>query len=527
MLNETAQFRIMLLTKKIMKLIFTLVSVLTFSTSFSQWTRVEQLPSSDIFTVYHKDNILYAGGKRKIYVSKDEGQTWDSTTTIPGPPLINNIIVYKDELYAACAPSGVFKSPDGGITWQNISTGLLFPDISDFCEFKGDLYAATLGNSVYKLDPVNKNKWLFFGNGLSDLSANLTTIAGNNNALVAGTNANAIYDYLPANSTTWEERLLEGRISPNEKAYDIVTGHDTLFYASGVGKFYMSTDDGLNWQIIGNRLPSAATNVVNAKQALLISRYIFDGSSKILFYYIKKDALQEPFVNFSVVFNHFSYKIDILGNKLWDASTQGLFYMSLSALPDISAVDPSPLTQQPAQFTLFNVKCENKKVLLTWKTAQEQNSSHFDIEKSEDGIHWMVISTSPAAGNSNNERSYSYTDNNTVQNSYYRIAEYDLNGKSQFTSILQSNCNSISSFSLWPNPVHDKAFINITTENTSQVMIKIFDSKGSLVKMQSNMILQGSNLFSVDMKLLVSGVYSVSIVWNNGQIKKAVQVLKQ
>src|SRR6185436_2486117 len=126
-----------------MKLIFTLVSVLCFLTSFSQWTRVEQLPSSDIFTVYHKDNILYAGGKRIIYVSKDEGQTWDSTTTIPGPPLINNIIVYKDELYAASAPSGVFKSPDGRIKCQNISTGLLFPDTSHFCEFKRDLYVAT------------------------------------------------------------------------------------------------------------------------------------------------------------------------------------------------------------------------------------------------------------------------------------------------------------------------------------------------------------------------------------------------
>jgi hypothetical protein len=91
---------------------------------------------------------------------------------------------------------------------------------------------------------------------------------------------------------TWEERLLEGRINPNEKAYDIVTGHDTLFYASGVGKFYMSIDDGLNWQVIGNRLPSAATNVVNAKEALIMSRYIFDGGSKILFYYLKKDALQ-------------------------------------------------------------------------------------------------------------------------------------------------------------------------------------------------------------------------------------------
>ncbi len=526
MLNETAQFPIKSL-KKIMKLIFTLVIVLCFSTSFSQWTRVEQLPSSDIFTVYHKDNILYAGGKRIIYVSKDEGQTWDSTTAIPGPPLINNIIVYKNELYAACAPSGVFKSPDGGITWQNISTGLLFPDISDFCEFKGDLYTATLGNSVYKLDPVNKNRWLFFGNGLSDLSANLTTIAGNNNALVAGTNANGIYDYLPANSTNWEERLLEGRINPNEKAYDIITGHDTLFYASGVGKFYMSIDDGFTWQTIGNRLPSAATNVVNAKQALLISRYIFDGGSKILFYYLKKDALQDPFVNFSVVFNHFSYKIDILGNRLWDASTQGLFYMSLSALPGVSAVDPSPLTQQPVLFTLFNAKCDNKKVMLTWKTAQEQNSSHFDIEKSEDGIHWAVIRTLPAAGSSNSERTYSFTDDNKVQNNFYRIAEYDLNGRSQYTSIIQSTCSATNTFKMWPNPVHDKAFINITAENISPVIIKIFDSKGALLKMQRAIALQGSNQFSVDMEPLASGFYSVSVNWNNGQMKKTVQVLKQ
>src|SRR5688572_6441564 len=511
-----------------MKLIFTLVTVFCFSTSFSQWTRVEQLPSSDIFTVYHKDNILYAGGNKIIYVSKDEGQTWDSTTAIPTLPFINNIIVYKDELYAASLPSGVFKSPDGGITWQNISTGLLFSDISDFCEFRGDLYAATLGNSVYKLDPVNKNRWLFFGNGLSSLSANLTTIAGNNNAMVAGTNANGIYDYLPANSTTWEERLLSGRISPNEKAYDIVTGHDTLFYASGIGKFYISTDNGLTWEVIGDRLPSAATTVVNAKQALLISRYIFDGgSSKILFYYIKKSALQEPFVNFSVILNHFTYKIDILNNRLWDASTGGLFYMSLSDLPDISAADQSPLTPLPIQFTLFNAKCENKKVSLTWKTAQEQNSSHFDIEKSEDGIHWTVISTMPAAGNSNSERSYSSTDNNPVRNNYYRIAEYDLDGKSQFTSIIQSSCNATNTFNLWPNPVHDKVFINITAENASQVMIKVFDSKGALVKMQRAMALQGNNQFSVDMNPLTSGVYSLSIDWNNGLMKKTVQVLKQ
>ena len=58
-------------------------------------------------------------------------------------------------------------------------------------------------------------------------------------------------------------------------------------------------------------------------------------------------------------------------------------------------------------------------------------------------------------------------------------------------------------------------------------MIKIFDSRGILVKMQRGMVLQGSNQFSIDMKPLASGVYSLFPDWDNGQMKKTVQVLKQ
>jgi hypothetical protein len=408
-----------------------------------------------------------------------------------------------------------------------ISAGI-FPDVSDFCEFRGDLYASTLGGSVFKLDPINQDHWLSFSNGLSNLSANINSLTGNSNALIAGTNANGLYDYLEANSTTWEERFFRGRITPTEGVYDIISGHDSLFLTGHTGRVYMSTDNGLNWNIFGDVLPSLNSTLANARQALLLSRVVFDGTGFItVFYYIKKDSLQNPFVQFSFVLNHFAYRIDIIGNKIWDASNRGLFYMSLSDLPGITSADSLSLASLPVRFTLFNAKCDNKKVLLTWKTAQEQNSSHFDIEKSEDGIHWTVISTSPAAGNSNSERSYSFTDNNPVQNNYYRIAEFDLDGRSHFTSILQSSCNTTNTFNLWPNPVHDKAFINITANNASQVMIRISDSKGALVKMQRAMVLQGSNQLSVDMKRLANGIYSVSIDWNNGQMKKTVQVLKQ
>jgi hypothetical protein len=181
----------------------------------------------------------------------------------------------------------------------------------------------------------------------------------------------------------------------------------------------------------------------------------------------------------------------------------------------------------PVRFVFFNANCQGNKVALTWKTAQEQNSSHFNIERSVDGISWTVINSLPAAGNSNTEHSYSFTDNNREQNSFYRIAEYDLNGSVQYSSILRSSCNAADVFKLWPNPVRDVVFINIVTGNESQAVIKVFDSKGALVKIQSATVLQGSNQLSVDMRSLANGVYSLSIDWRNHQMKKTVQILKR
>lgn len=508
------------------RILITLTLLLFFSTSFSQWTRVSQLPVTDIASVYHKDSTLYAGGKNIIYFSKDKGMTWDSTSAIPQLFLVTGMIVHKNELYATAPNKGVFKSPDGGATWEDISNGI-FPDVSDFCEFRGDLYAATLGNSVYKLNPVNRNSWLFFGNGLSSLSANVNAIAGNNNALVAGTISNGLYDYLPANETTWEERFLLGQISANEGAYDIITAHDTLFYAGKTGRFYISTDNGLSWNLFGNRLNSSATTIVNAKQALLSSIRFFDGNSfSTAFFYIKKDSLQNPFVNFSVVGDHFTWKTDILGNKLWDASDRGLFYMSLSGLPGISGDDDSLPAILPVLFTGLNATCTANKVQLTWQTAQEQNTRRFDIERSADSIQWTVTGTVPAAGNSNIERNYSFTDNDPFSNGLYRLAEYDLDGRVQYSSIIHSSCNEKSPFSIWPNPVTDFLSINLVSTARSQAIVKLFDSKGALVKTQKTILLQGSNQFNVDMRTLAQGPYFLSIDWNNGQMKKTVQVLK-
>lgn len=508
-----------------LKLIIALVLLLNSSVLFAQWKRVEQLPASDIHSLNREGNTLYAGGKDIIYISVDTGQTWDSTSRIPQFISVDNVIIFKNELFVSSYSIGVAKSVDGGRTWQNITSGII-PFVSDFCIWNGDLYAATLGNSVYKLDPVLRNRWLTFSEGLSSLSANINSIAATNHAMVAGTLANGIYDHRPVNSTVWEERLLSGQVRPTEGVYDIITANDSLLLAGKSGTFYISTDYGLSWSRFGGLLPSTFTSLANAREALLLASNTFNGVNNTSFLYLKKDSFTESFVPFSFVPDHFTYKLDIYAGWIWDASTKGLFYMSLSALPGITdAEDPTgPLA---FLFTSFNVQCDRAAVQLNWTAVHEQNSSRFKIERSANGIHWKVIGEIPSVSNSTTENHYSFTDEKPLENNFYRIAMYELEGKQQYSSIRQSSCTGIDVFRLWPNPVNDLVFVNIVTANASKATIKLFDSKGALVRIQNVTVSHGSNLFTVDLQLLAGGVYLLSADWNNGQKHKTIRLVKQ
>ncbi|OSZ80583.1 hypothetical protein CAP36_04850 [Chitinophagaceae bacterium IBVUCB2] len=190
-------------------------------------------------------------------------------------------------------------------------------------------------------------------------------------------------------------------------------------------------------------------------------------------------------------------------------------------------IGSSNLNTLPVQFILFNVRCEGNNILINWKTAQEQNSSHFNIERSTDGIRWTVINIQSAAGNSNVEKAYSFSDSNPAQQSFYRIAQYDIDGRVQYTSIIKATCDVSDIVKVWPNPVKETVFVNINTNSRSKAIIKMFDSKGALIKIQNTELLSGSNQVNMDMGKLPVGIYQLVIEWGNSQMNKTIQVVKQ
>jgi len=106
--------------------------------------------------------------------------------------------------------------------------------------------------------------------------------------------------------------------------------------------------------------------------------------------------------------------------RVWEygGGTTGTFGISVST--------PQPLPVELLYFEGIKYPTFNN---LKWATASEQNSSHFDIERSENGNEWEVIGYMESAGNSQSTINYYYLDN-FIKNItvYYRLIQYDIDG---------------------------------------------------------------------------------------------------
>jgi hypothetical protein len=181
----------------------------------------------------------------------------------------------------------------------------------------------------------------------------------------------------------------------------------------------------------------------------------------------------------------------------------------------------------PVRFVSLNTRCEASAVILTWKTAGEQNMRHFTVERSADGLTWTDIGQLPASGNGTGETTYTFIDHGSRQNSHYRIAANDPDGRRYLSGSVRSSCAAKDVFTVFPNPVTDKLFINIVAANGSDAFIRLFDSKGALLKQQSETIGRGNNRFGIDVRFLPGGVYHLSVSWNSGQANESFRLMKK
>lgn len=178
--------------------------------------------------------------------------------------------------------------------------------------------------------------------------------------------------------------------------------------------------------------------------------------------------------------------------------------------------------------TFSATKDGDRNARLDWSTSLEINSAYFGIERSTDGNTWEGISKVAAAGNSNTEQFYAYTDRdlplnrNKDQIFYYRLQLVDLDGQYKYSDIRGVNFGKADSdkiISLYPNPAVQMVNLDLSGMDleSGDIHLRVSDMQGR------NMIdkpIYGNGIEPVDVTQLPAGTYNVAITQGQNLYQK-------
>lgn len=170
---------------------------------------------------------------------------------------------------------------------------------------------------------------------------------------------------------------------------------------------------------------------------------------------------------------------------------------------------PLPSVTLPVLYTDFNAKClADKSTALSWTTAQEKNTSYFELQKSTNSIDWLSIAKVNAAGNSSMPTNYQVIDPPGGV-AFYRLKQTDKDGITIYSGQIKTSCDGKQIVSLYPVPATDKVTLVIAANRMLATNLQVYDSQGMLVISKAVSLSAGSNQITIGLRNLATGRYII------------------
>jgi hypothetical protein len=163
----------------------------------------------------------------------------------------------------------------------------------------------------------------------------------------------------------------------------------------------------------------------------------------------------------------------------------------------------------------FNAKQVDEQINLTWKTANEKDFSHFELQRSTDAKEFGSI----AKVTGNKASIYNHTDVNPSEGiNYYRLKMVDLDGKSTLSDIVSVTFEKGANFVSVENPANNGEFKVMTNlKNPRFTLLTTFGSK-----VETNIVSLQNNIYAIKAMNTSAGMYYLNIEANGKFITKKV-----
>ena len=182
----------------------------------------------------------------------------------------------------------------------------------------------------------------------------------------------------------------------------------------------------------------------------------------------------------------------------------------------------------PVKLIAFDVQKISGQAVLNWVTASEINNSHFEIERSQDLVHWNQIGRVEGNGNSQITRRYTYTDHQpSVGQNYYRLKQVDFDGGFEYSRITKlTEVWTNENVHVYPNPSNGKINVSVNSgDHGETIHVSVNDIAGRLL-LEKNYPFTDKTRFNAQLNIdeLENGLYCVVV--SDGINSRSYRIIK-
>lgn len=178
-------------------------------------------------------------------------------------------------------------------------------------------------------------------------------------------------------------------------------------------------------------------------------------------------------------------------------------------------VDPCVIL--PIDFLQFSAVQRPNSIDLDWRIITSEQMSHFEVERSDDGIRFEKISTVNGSVPRNEAVKFSYQDPASAINSqvvYYRIKAVSKDGYFKYTNVLTVRLSSYNNgkLKISPNPASTEVTISFFSALRGKVEVQVMDMTGKVVVTEQRSVEPGQNNITIyRLSRLGEGMYTVMV----------------